>query len=126
MLNTLLAQANFGGGFEPVTDNFNKGSGTDASGVTAASNLETTISSLIGALTLIAGLMFIFYFVMGGLNWITAGGEQGKIQKARDQMVQGVIGMIVVVISYGLIGLVARFVGLDLLHPGTVILNLSK
>jgi hypothetical protein len=113
--HTLLAAANGNlGTFAPPSDAFSKDS---TSGLNATSNLELFMSNVIGAMTLIAGIFFIFYFVMGGLNWVTAGGEQGKVTKARDQMVQAVIGLVVIVMAYGLIGLVGQFVGLHLLNP---------
>jgi hypothetical protein len=106
---------------DPVTNAYSQGS-TDA--VQATINAEKLISNAISGLTILAGLLFIFYFVIGALNWVTAGGEQGKIQKARDQMIQGVIGMIVVVMAYAIMGIVGTFVGLDILHPGVSFLKL--
>ncbi len=125
MQKTLLAQYTRIGTFTPPTNAFSAGAGSDTSGVTAAQYLEKFISNAIGALTIIGGLFFIFYFVMGALNWITAGGDSGKITKARDQMIQGVTGMVVIVISYGLIGIIGSFVGLDLLHPANTFLNIN-
>jgi len=128
MFYKLLAQAaNAGtpiGTFAAPTESFSAGSEV-ANGVNAGHNLETFISNIIGVLTILGGLFFIFYFIMGGLTWITAGGEQGKIVKARDQMIQAVIGMIVIVASYGLIGLVGAFVGYDFLHPAAALLKLQ-
>jgi hypothetical protein len=106
------------GTLSPPTDAFSAGSDTGAG---AGLNLETFISNAIGAITITAGLFFVFYFVMGGLTWVTAGGEKGKLEKARDQMFQGVTGMIIIVISYGLIGIIGGFLGLDILNPATVI-----
>lgn len=122
MTKHLLADLQIGN-IKPPTDAFSKGS-EQPSGVNAATNLEKILSNVIGALTLVAALMFIFYFVTGALNWITAGGEQGKIQKARDQMIQGVLGMVVIVIAYSVIGIIGSFLGLkDLLNPATIIIN---
>ena len=111
------------GDFKPPTDAFSQGSSTSASA--AAANFEEFISNTIGLLTVIAGVFFILYFVVGGISWVTAGGDQGKIQKARDQMIQGVIGMIVIALSYGLIGIFGSFFGLDILHPGNVVQTLN-
>ncbi len=122
MKHTLLAAGTSIGGFEPPTTAYSQGSAN--SGAAAAGNVEHFISNAIGGLTIIGGLFFIFYFVMGGVNWITAGGEQGKVTKARDQMIQGVIGMVVIVISYGLMGVIGGFVGFDFLHPAATFLKL--
>ncbi len=88
------------------------------------SKLEAIISEFLGLITVVAGVAVLFYFVTGALNWVSAGGDEGKIQKARDQMTQAVIGMVVIVAAYGIIGLVSNFLGLNLLNPGQAILNL--
>lgn len=127
MLFTLLAQSTSIGTIQPATNAFSLNSQSnnlDVNGnIIAANNLEKFITNAIGALTVIGGLMFIFYFVMGGLTWISAGGDKGKIEKAREQMTQGVIGMVVIVIAYGLIGVISTFLGLKILNPADIIQN---
>lgn len=115
---TLIAQ--FGNGLQPVTPAFSTGSDT-AQG--AASNLELLISNMLGAITVVGSLFFIVYFLSAALTWITAGADSGKLQKSRDKMTMGVIGLVLMVMSYGIIGLVGRVVGLDLLRPGQTILE---
>lgn len=115
---TLIAQASDLGGFTPATDAYNEGS---AVGTTALSNLELFLSNLIGFLTIFASILFIVYFLIGGIEWITAGGDSGKVQKARDKMVNGVIGLVVIIGAYGVIGLIGRVIGLDLLNPAQML-----
>jgi len=90
-------------------------------------SIELFISRIIGALTVLGGVFFVVYFVLGAFGWVTAGGDQSKIQKARDQMVQGFLGLVVIVISYGLLGVIGTAIGLNLLTPAeslTTIFNL--
>jgi len=116
-----LAQANFGGGFEPPTDAYSVVGGNDsATGRGALPNFEFAFSNLIGLLTVVASVYFVFQFVMGAFNWVSAGGEQSKVQKAREKMTQSTIGLIVIVMTYGLVGLIGSVVGLDLLRPANV------
>lgn len=115
---TFLSQ--FGPGLE--SDNpLNQGSST---GTTALTNLETTLSTIIGALTVVGGILFVVYFLLAGVNWVTAGGDSGKVQKARDQIIQGVLGLILLVAAYGLIGVIGSVFGLDLLRPAETLNNL--
>lgn len=116
-MHSRLLLTQFGSGLE--SDNpFNENSQV---GTNSLSNLERLLSTAIGALTVIAGLIFIIYFLLGALSWVTAGGDSGKVQKARDQMVQGVIGLIVVIAAYGIIGVIGAIVGLDLLNPAAAL-----
>ena len=107
----------FGGGLQdPALAGLLGGSDSAEDG-NALTNLETIISRLIGALTVLASIFFIVYFVLGAFTWVTAGGDASKIQKSRDQMVQGVMGMIVIVISYAVVGMIGTVIGIDILNP---------
>lgn len=113
MMGTLIAQ--FGKGFEPVGGyGFNTAAGSANEAV--LSTTETFISNMIALVTILAGVSFVLFFVLGAYGWITAGGDSGKIDSARNQMVNGVIGLVVVIMAYALIGLIGSILGLDLLH----------
>jgi hypothetical protein len=62
----------------------------------------------------IGALMVIIMFLWGAIGWITAGGDAAKVQKSRDRMVQSVIGLIILVGSFTLIGFISTtFFGTD-------------
>lgn len=117
---TLIAQT-FGSGITQP------GSGKGLAGtINAAQPLDSTenfISMVIGFITVLAGLFFLFYTIMGGVNWISAGGDSGKIEKARNQIIQGAIGMVVVVSAYLIVGMIGNIIGLDILHPAATLQN---
>src|SRR5688572_15356673 len=117
---TLIAQQ-FGPGLSAPSDYFANDS---ASGVNAFSNLEILVSNIIGLLTVLGGLFFVFFFVLAAFQWITAGGDSGKIEKARGQMTQGILGLVVLVASYGIIGLIGSIVGIRLLSPAQTLNDL--
>lgn len=100
------------GGYQPGTD-------TTALGATTA--VESLISNILVVLTVVAGLAFVLYFLLGGLNWITAGGDKGKIDKAKGMMTSGAIGLIVISVSYAITWIVGKALGIDILNPGTII-----
>jgi hypothetical protein len=87
--------------------------------------LETLISTIMGVLTAISSLGFLIYFVLGGLQWVTAGGKQDAVQKAQKQMTDAVIGLIIVIVAYFIAGIVGYILGIDILNPATIINSLS-
>jgi len=125
---TYLAQAaNFGGGFDPVSPLYGEpASSYSNTGLSGSSleGLESIVSTALGILTIVGAILFIVYFFLAGLKWLTAGGDSGKVQKARDEMVQGVLGLIVMVAAYGIIGLVGTILGLDILNPGQTVFTI--
>ena len=103
------------GGYNP------KGSGIgDSTGA-----VEKLISNVLVVLTVVAGIAFALYFLLGGLNWITAGGDKGKIEKAKGMMTNGAIGIIVIALSYAITWIVGKALGIDILNPGTIINGLK-
>lgn len=116
--NTLPNTGDFGTGVAGLSNkglfnNTNPADSTDD----ALNNLELFLSRLVGGLTTLSTFFFLLYFVLGTFSWITAGGDQSKISKARDQMVQGALGMIVIVGAYSVIGTIGTVLGLKLLNP---------
>lgn len=85
------------------------------------SQLELIVSNVIGFLTLIAGLAFLFYFLIGAINWITASGDNQKSQLARQQIFNALIGLIVVVLAYPIISVLSQLLGIHILNPKEVI-----
>ena len=113
---SLLAQL---GDFKPPVDN--NWNNNLAETATTLDTLELVISNVLGILTTIGGLLFIYTFIQGAINWISAGGDSGKIQKARDQMTQGAIGLIILVAAYAIIGLIGSIAGIDILNPAKML-----
>lgn len=59
------------------------------------------------AIITVGGLTVLLMFVWGAVEWITAGGDTSKIEKARNRMTQAVIGMIVLTASFTIIGFIS-------------------
>lgn len=87
------------------------GSGDVSKGGSALGKL---ISSLVGALFIAGFLLAFFMMLMGGIKWISAGGDKTKLEAARDEITNSLVGIIVVAATYALTVLVANFFGLDL------------
>jgi hypothetical protein len=109
-LPTLIAQ--FGDGIQPPSQAYVPET-TDQPGFLGS--FELIISNILGLFTIIGGLIFVIYFLIAAVEWITAGGDAGKVTSARDKMTQGVIGLIILVAAYGIIGLIGTIVGIDLI-----------
>ena len=66
-------------------------------------SIPQIISKIIArALPLIGALFFVMFF-WGGVQWMTAGGEDGKVKKARQTIVNSAIGMLIVMGAYAIV-----------------------
>lgn len=81
-------------------------------------------SNIIGLITVIAGIFFIVNFLIAGFDWIQSSGDSGKVEKARQRMVNSALGLLVLVISFGIIGVIGGVFGIELLNPGAAFLEI--
>lgn len=88
---------------------------------TALDYFNRTLSNIIGLLTVIAGLFFIFLFLSGAISWLTSGGEKAAVENAQKRITTGIIGLIIVVSSIFIIDLIGTLLGLDILSPGNFV-----
>lgn len=87
-----------------LTEELGGNPGAASAGVTTA----TYFVSLWRATISLGSLIVLFYFIWAAIEWITAGGDSGKLNKARDRMVQAVIGFILLVSSAIILGFIGR------------------
>jgi len=92
--------------------------GTTKFSVADPTAINTIFSQVIGFLTIVAGLAFLIYFIIGAINWITAGGDAKKVDTAKSYMTNGAIGMVVIVAAYSIIWIIGQVLGLNILDPG--------
>jgi len=91
----------------------------------AAGAFAKIISNVIGIMTIVAGIWFIFQFTIGAISWMTAGGDPKKVEEATTKFRNSIIGLVVVVLAYALISLISKILGFDILNIIGLIENLS-
>lgn len=73
-----------------------------SSGISTPS-VGTTIAYLIsGALSLLA-IIFLILIVIAGYRWMTAGGSQEIITKAKQSMKEAIIGLVIVLAAFAIV-----------------------
>lgn len=72
------------------------------------------ISFFVTALLIIAGLVFFFMLVIGGLRWITSGGDKSATEGARNQITAALIGLVIVFSAWAIAQLLANVFGINI------------
>ena len=67
-------------------------------------------------MVLIAGLGFILYFVLGAFEWITAGGDKGKLDAAKHFIINAITGLAIMLALFAVTVLLQQVFGIDLLN----------
>ena len=79
--------------------------------------LALLIATLWKTAFLIAGVVTLLYLVMGGLTWVTASGDKANSEKAKSQITDAVIGLVVMALSFAIIKFIGSVLGMDILNP---------
>jgi hypothetical protein len=79
------------------------------------------ISRVISVALMISAIAVFAFLVWGGLQWITSGGDKGKVEEARGRITNALIGLAIVAAAWAIMNLVSYFFGVDVLGPGATI-----
>lgn len=123
LITTVLAQCipdpnNIYGCLQPPAGNI--GGGGDP--VIETGNFFTTVIRIV---LLAAALLVLAYLLWGGIDWITSGGDKEKLTHAQQKITQALIGIVVLVLAFGIFGVVAgNILGLIKISGGALIFSL--
>lgn len=97
-------------------------------GVAQPSGIKITdigklISSAVSVVIIVAGILAFAFLVIGGIEWLTSGGDKAKTEVARNRITAALVGLAIIAASWALMQLVSYFFGIDVLG-GTV--NIPK
>jgi hypothetical protein len=87
-----------------------------------AVEIGNVISAVVGILLVIAAVLAFLYLILGGIQWITSGGDKSGMEAARNKITAAIVGLIIVAAAWAIMLLIGRFVGFDLLGSGGVTL----
>lgn len=94
-MNNILTHFAVNGGI-----NINKvGNGT-------GDELQGAIISIINAVVGVLALVCVIVIIIGGVNYMTSSGDAGKVKKAKDTILYGVIGLVVCVLAFAIVNFV--------------------
>lgn len=65
------------------------------SGYTMVSDTGTYSRGVVDLAFVLAFMMAFFYLLFGAISWIISGGDSGKLETARNRMVQAIVGLLV-------------------------------
>lgn len=80
--------------------------------------LFTSVGSLVSGililLTSIAGILSVFFIIMGGIKFVTAGGDEKKMAGASSTITYAIIGIVVTALAFVILQVIQRFFGSDI------------
>ncbi len=80
--------------------------GVEGSSTTVTNTVNTVINVAIG----IIGLLAVIMIIVGGFQYTTSAGDSGKVTKAKNTIMYGVIGLVIALLAYAIVNFVLKSV----------------
>lgn len=71
--------------------------------IDSLNDLLILAGNVISILMVIAGFVAITFIIVGGFMYITSSGEPANIKKAKETIVNAVVGLIMAMVSFGVV-----------------------
>lgn len=73
------------------------------------------VSGAIRMLLIISALVAFVFLIIGGIKWITSGGDKEKTQGAQKTLTAALVGLVIVFAAWAIIQLIQTFFGIEIL-----------
>lgn len=80
--------------------------GKDVKQVEGGNTLESDVTGIISAVIAVLGLVAVVVIIVGGIQYMTSSGDSGKVKKAKDTILYGVIGLVICVLAFAIVNFV--------------------
>ncbi len=77
---------------------------------TGVNKTSTLLSKIVPVLLFAAGFIAIIMIVIAGLSYVTSGGDEKKIESAKNTIIYAVAGLIIAVLAYAITKFVLRII----------------
>ena len=74
--------------------------------VTPDNSLMPTINTIISVIIGVLGLVAVVVIILGGVSYTTSAGDPGKVKKAKDTILYGIIGLVVAILAFAIVNFV--------------------
>ena len=79
------------------------------------------IRAIIRFILIVAFVLAFIFLIIGGIRWITAGGDEKGVAGARGMITGALIGLVIVLVAFALIRLVETFFGFPIISGGVAV-----
>ena len=77
--------------------------------------VPSIVAGAIRMLLVVSALIAFIFLIIGGIKWITAGGDKEKTAGAQKTLTSALVGLIIVFTAWAIIRLIETFFGIEIL-----------
>lgn len=73
------------------------------------SNLGNLMGDIIQIMIAVGGILCIIFIILGGLKFVTSGGDEKKLASAKGTLTYAIVGLIVIILAFVILQVVQYF-----------------
>lgn len=83
------------------------------SGAATLEGLENVFDSVVGVVLGFGGIVLFFMLIVGGFQFITAGGDPAKVEQAKKTLTYAIMGVVLLALAFLILKFISTFTGVD-------------
>lgn len=80
-------------------------------GDSSDNDLITNITNILNAIIGVLGIVAVVVIILGGIQYMTSAGDPGRVKKAKDTILYGIIGLVICVLAFAIVNFVIANLG---------------
>ena len=68
--------------------------------------LTEVIKAIINTIIFVVGIVAVIMIILGGIQYSTSQGDPGKVKKAKDTILYGIVGLVVALVAFSIVNFV--------------------
>jgi len=69
-------------------------------------SLMKTVNQIINVILGVLGIVAVVVIILGGVQYTTSAGDPGKVKKAKDTILYGIVGLVVALLAFAIVNFV--------------------
>lgn len=93
---------------DPIKGGWNDAKKSTGIGSSSTKDADDVVQTIITVLIWAVGILSTIMIIVGGIFYVTSAGDPGKIKKAKDTIMYGIIGLVIAVLAFAIVNFVVN------------------
>ena len=93
-----------------AVEEIQKGTG-QVSSASSGADLPSIAKTVVNTMLFIVGILAVIMIIFAGIRYITAHGDKGQVESAKNTLIYSIVGLVIAIIAYALVTWVTGLFG---------------
>ena len=85
-----------------AVEEIQKGTG-QVSSASSGADLPSIAKTVVNTMLFIVGILAVIMIIFSGIRYITAHGDKGQVESAKNTLIYSIVGLVIAIIAYALV-----------------------